>query len=101
MKVAALRGLLKAIEVEPWKLCEINRFPLDEAQIKDIRAGIAQAQVSRKFDDDSVLAFSNFFTFLLSQAAALEEASAAGKCLLYVQFRPNPIDRPTPSTSVV
>jgi hypothetical protein len=93
-KVAALKGLLKTIETDPAKFCEAIRFPLNDEQIEDTRAGVAQAAVSRRFDDDSVRAHSNFFTFLRSQAAALEEAAAANKCLLYLQSRPNPTDRP-------
>jgi hypothetical protein len=92
--------LLKAIEANPAKLCEAIGFPLNEEQIEDLRAGVAQAEVLRDFDDDSVLAHGNFFTSLLSQAAALEEATAAGKCLLYIQPRPNPTDRPIRRMSV-
>lgn len=47
-----------------------------------------QAQVLRSLDDDSLEACSNFFSYLLSQAAALEEAAAQRKALLHVRPMP-------------
>jgi len=48
-----------------------------------------QAQVLRSLDDDSSSACSNFFSYLLSQAAALEEAAAENRALLYVRPMPD------------
>jgi hypothetical protein len=55
---------------------------------EEIRLQLGQAEVSRHFDDDGSRALGNFFTFLVSQAAAIDEARQRGGCLLYVQPRP-------------
>lgn len=55
----------------------------------DVAAQLDQAQVLRSLDDDSMEACSNFFSYLLSQAAALDEAADQGKALLYI--RPMPV----------
>jgi hypothetical protein len=84
---AMIRQLLGAIHAEPDSFEKVSRAGETAAVI---RRQIEEAYISREFDDDSTLACSNFFTFLLSQAAALEEASRAGKALLYVQPQPTP-----------
>ncbi len=59
------------------------------SQADDVAAELDQAKVLRQLDDDCVQACSNFFSYLLSQAAALDEASAQRKALLYVRPQPD------------
>jgi hypothetical protein len=49
---------------------------------------IAQANAYPDLDDDCIYAFGNFFSFLVSQAGALDEAKKQGSCVLYVQLQP-------------
>ncbi len=58
--------------------------------LEEVPRQVRQAEIARSLDDDSVVACANFFSFLLSQAAALEEAHPGGQALLYVQPQPSP-----------
>lgn len=82
---AAIRSLLEQIGQTPQMFIEASACgETPEA----VRAAVEEAQVSQDFDDDCCLAFANFFSFLVSQAAALEEAGQSGKALAYVQPQP-------------
>lgn len=85
-KIQAIRNLLMTIEqdTEPF----VKATPHMGYSAEEVREQLMQAEVSRHVDDDSALAFSNFFSFLVSQIAALQEAQQAGKCLLCVQAQP-------------
>ncbi len=83
----AIHQLLSDIQAQPERFDALTRA---REGAEAVRIQIQEAYVSKDFDDDSVLAFGNFFTFLRSQAAALEEASQAGKAMLYVQPLPTP-----------
>ena len=85
-RASQLRALVRAIYDRPQGflgLSMVSETP------ESLRGVIEEAYVSRNLDDDSQLAFGNFFSFLLSQAAALEEAHSSGKALLYVQPQPD------------
>jgi len=86
VKIQAIRNLLMTIEqdTEPF----VKATPYMGYSAEEVREQLMQAQVSRDVDDDSTLAFSNFFSFLVSHLAALQEAQQGGKCLLYVQAQP-------------
>ena len=81
----AITELLAAIRRNPEVFLPLQAL---ESSAEEIRLQLGQAEVSRHFDDDSRFALGNFFTFLVSQAAALEEARQRGGCLLYVQPQP-------------
>jgi hypothetical protein len=85
-KIHAIRNLLVTIEqdTEPF----VQATPYMGYDADEVREQLLQAEVSRDVDDDSTMAFSNFFSFLVSHLAALQEAQQAGKCLLYVQAQP-------------
>jgi hypothetical protein len=78
----AIGRLVEAIRERPDPFVEANRWY--GATGDEIRTYITQATVSRSLSDDSILAFSNFFSFLVSQAAALQEIEQQGKSLLYL-----------------
>ncbi len=63
---------------------------IDEVRenVEAIRTNIKEAKVLRDFDDDSRYAYGNFFSFLVSQAAALDEAPRTERCLVYVRPQP-------------
>lgn len=82
---AAISELLEAIQRNAEAFLPLQ---VQESSAEEIRLQLGQAEVSRHFDDDCRFALGNFFTFLVSQAAALEEARQGGGCLLYVQPRP-------------
>jgi len=85
-KIQAIRNLLMTIEqdTEPF----VTATPYIGYSAEEVREQLMQAEVSRDVDDDSTVAFSNFFSFLVSHIAALQEAQQGGKCLLYVQGQP-------------
>ena len=85
-KIQAIRNLLMTIEqdTEPF----VNATPYMGYSVEEVREQLLEAEVSRDLDDDSTSAFSNFFSFLVSHIAALQEAQQGGKCLLYVQVQP-------------
>jgi hypothetical protein len=85
-KVQAIHRLMAAIEADVVPFSQI--LTCGDTTTENIRTYIAEAEVSRNFDDDSAAAFANFFTFLVSHVAALEEAARGGKCLVYVQSQP-------------
>ncbi len=82
---AAILNLLEAIQRNAEALVPLQAL---ESSAEEIRLQLGQAEVSRHFDDDCSFALGNFFTFLVSQAAAIDEARQQGECLLYVQPRP-------------
>ena len=82
----AIHGLIEAIKENPEPFATATSWY--GASHEEIRRNIAEATVSRYIDDDCIYAFSNFFSFLASQMAALEEAKLSEKCLLYVQAQP-------------
>jgi len=85
-KIQAIRNLLVSIEQDTVPFVEAT--PYLGYSVEEIRAQLLEAEVSRDVDDDSTLACSNFFSFLVSHIAALQEAQQGGKCLLYVQAQP-------------
>lgn len=85
-KVQAIQRLMAAIEADVGPFSGI--LTCGGTTTEEIRTYIEEAEVSRNFDDDCSAAFGNFFTFLVSHLAALEEAAQAGKCLVYVQSQP-------------
>ena len=82
----AIRRLISAIDINPEPMVVATTWY--GASADQIRQHITEAKVLRNLDDDSRYAFGNFFSYLVSQAAALEEAAHEGKCLLYVQPQP-------------
>jgi len=81
-----LRALLVAISEQPQAF---SRLDYTDENHQAIQQQVSEAQVLRKLDDhSSLLAHSNFFSYLLSLAAALEEAEQSGKAFLSVQFKP-------------
>ena len=82
-KIQAVKRLLATINENPQPF--VDATPRHGATAEEVRENITQAKVNRDVDDDSKYAFSNFFSFLVSHVAALEEAQSNGKCLLYVQ----------------
>lgn len=82
----AIQGLIEAIDRNPEPF--IAAAILGGAPAEEIRRNIAEATISRDIDDDCRYAFENFFSFLASQVAALEETERGGKCLIYVQSQP-------------
>lgn len=88
-----LRNLLGTIARDPAPFAQLDYTEDDHATIA---RQITEAQVSRQFDDDSALAHGNFFSFLLSHAAALDDAAKADKGLLYIQPQPHPSESRLP-----
>jgi len=85
-KIEAINALVQAIRNDPAPFIAVT--PWYGASAETILKNIDEAVVSRDVDDDSILAFSNFFSFLASHACALEQAQKTGKCVLYVQAQP-------------
>ena len=85
-RIQAIKRLITTIKenTEPF----VAVTPWRRESVEEVRRCIEQAEVLRDLDDDCRYAFANFFSFLVSQVAALEEAQSAGKCLLYVQAQP-------------
>lgn len=82
----AIAGLIRAIEEDTDPFIEATSWY--GASGNEVRAAISEAAISRDVDDDCRFAFANFFSFLASQVAALEEAQSNRQCLLYVQTQP-------------
>jgi len=82
-KIEAVKRLLATINENTRPF--VDATARHGATAEEVRQNITEAQVNRDVDDDSRRAFSNFFSFLVSHVAALEEAQSSGKCLLYVQ----------------
>ena len=80
-----IRCFLQQIRNHPAAFCALSF--VDETQ-ENLPSRVQEAVVLRALDDDSQQAFGNFFSFLASQAAALDEAARDGKALCYVQPRP-------------
>lgn len=92
-KIDSISRLIEAIKVnpKPFAKCTTWYGTSEEGILKaeeEVPNGIEEAVVARQLDDDTRLAFGNFFSFLISQIAALQEARACGKCLLYFQPQP-------------
>jgi len=85
-KAAQIRALLSDIATHPEAFCVINYH--DETP-EGVRRQVSEAQTMRQLDDDCTLAWANFFSFLASQAAALEEAAQLGLGLIYAQPQPD------------
>ncbi|MDD2724246.1 MAG: hypothetical protein PHH59_09535 [Methylovulum sp.] len=85
-KISAITKLIATIrhDTEPF----LKATAWYGATAQEVRNNIEEAEVLRTLDDDCMHAFANFFSFLLSQKAALEEAKLSGKCLLYIQLLP-------------
>ncbi|MFN8607907.1 MAG: hypothetical protein U0931_10265 [Vulcanimicrobiota bacterium] len=81
-----IRNLLKTISANPEPF---TRLDYAEADPVLVRQQVGEARVLRSLDDDCRFAHGNFFSFLLSQAAALQEAEQAGRALLYLQPQPD------------
>lgn len=84
--IAAINGLMEAVKVNTEPFVRVTSWY--GASAKQVREFITQAKVSRALNDDCIYAFQNFFSFLVSQAAALEEAKEKGSCIVYVQPQP-------------
>jgi hypothetical protein len=82
----AIQGLIAAIDRNPEPFIAATTWY--GAPAEEVRRNIAEATISRDIDDDCLYAFENFFSFLASQVAALEEAERGRKCLVYVQGQP-------------
>ena len=85
-RASMLRGLIRAIHDQPQAFLGLRMVSESPESLRRI---MDEAYVSRNLDDDSRLAFGNFFSFLVSHAAALEEAQSSGKALLYLQPQPD------------
>lgn len=88
-----IRSLIRSIgeNTEPFVMLNIwagTPREVVQQEIEEVRTNIGQAVVARAFNDDCIYAYGNFFSFLVSQAAALEEASLTGSFLVYVQPQP-------------
>lgn len=86
---ALLRQLLERIASDPGPF---SRLDYTEESFDEIRRQVAEAQVLRQLDDDSVLAHGNFFSHLLTQSAAWEAASQANLAIVRLQLGPSPIE---------
>ena len=86
---ALLRQLLERISCDPRPF---SRLDYTEENCDEIRRQVAEAQVLRQMDDDSVLAHGNFFSHLLTQAVAWEAAAQANLAIVRVQLGPSPIE---------
>lgn len=82
-----LRDFMEAIVADPQPF---SRLDYTEDNHDEIRRQVAEAQVLRSLDDDSRLAHSNFFSYVLSQSAALQQAAEAGLAVVMVQLGPSP-----------
>ena len=80
-KRQAIHKLLMRIQSDTQPFLDVTRWY--GATAEEVREYIGQATVKRHLDDDCVNAFSNFFSFLVSHVAALEEAENDAKCLLH------------------
>jgi hypothetical protein len=85
-KIDAIRNLLAAIRDDPKPFVACTSWY--GANSEEVIQSIDEAIVSRDLDDETYVALSNFFSYIVSQLAALEEARDSGKCLL--SFRPQP-----------
>lgn len=87
-RVAAglLRRLLDAIESNPVPLADLNFI---ENDVAEIRKQVGEAQLSGRIDDDCALAHANFFSYLLSQATALEKGAEMGWAVVVIQLGPS------------
>lgn len=81
-----IRCLLSSIAQNPEPFSGLD-YTEDEHEV--IRQQVVEAKVSRDLDDDCRFAHGNFFSYLLSQAAALDEAREKGWALLSLQFQPD------------
>lgn len=82
----AIEELLDVVRKDPepfWRLSGLTNGP------SEVPGLIQEAMVSRDLNDDSQVAGANFFSFLLSQAAALKEASKLQMAFLYIQPQPD------------
>ena len=82
-----IRALLQAIRTQPEGFVSLKG-----GQPEEVCNSIDQASVLRCLDDDCGFAFGNFFSYLLSQAAALDEAQVSGRALIHLQPQPDPPD---------
>lgn len=81
-----LRRLLDTIAADPVPFADLNFIENDAAEI---RRQVGEAQLSSRIDDDCMLAHANFFSYLLSQAAALEKGAEKGWAVVLVQLGPS------------
>lgn len=81
-----LRRLLDAIECNPAPLAGLNFI---ETDVAEIHRQVGEAQLSSRIDDDCALAHANFFSYLLSQATALEKGTEKGWAVVVVQLGPS------------
>jgi hypothetical protein len=82
----AIEELLDVVRKDPehfWRLSGLTNSP------SEVPGLIQEAVVSRELDDDSQVAGANFFSFLLSQAAGIKEASQSQRAFLYIQPQPD------------
>ncbi|MBS2035003.1 hypothetical protein JST97_08440 [bacterium] len=84
-----LRDLLQLIKARPEPFA---RLDFTESDPEMVRQQVGEAEVLRCLDDDCRYAHGNFFSYLLSQAEALEEAKTKGWALL--SLHPQPDDAP-------
>lgn len=81
--ISAIYRLFAAISENPVPFVEFIKW-YGAATAEDVRRFIVEAKVLRDISDDCGDALGNFFSFLLSQAAVLQEAKDRGLCLLHV-----------------
>lgn len=79
----AIEGLIKAIRQDPATFASLLPWSAE-----DVGCGIDEATVSSFVDAEERHGCSQFFSFLVSQIAALDEAQQSGRCLVYARIRP-------------
>lgn len=82
----AVNELIVAIAELPEPFIRATLFYDESAE--NVRQSIVEASATRSLSDGGDYSARLFFSFLLSQAAALEEARQTNGCLLYVQLQP-------------